>query len=468
MPDTTTAIAGSHDEFVWKTQPAAARWVTRTIESFAERNPLIAKLAGQLRDFAGTRLVDWVDHFALDGEYAEGLVSELTNIGYQQHNDADKSVWCHPLGMFPPVIVSGGRTALALRCDCVDAARLALPAVLGLRPVDAEQVIGARGGMYRHVVLDDRVNAELWLIERHGYAGFGVISNTAEQIAAAAHHREVFRNRERSFATLEEGFQYTSKLIAAAADAVGTDWACDLFFEGERNYWQKRNRAGRVQHERQNRLGLGWANHDHHTFRSSRAAFPHLIAILEQMGFQCRERFYAGREAGWGAQVIEQPNARVVIFADVDLSPEEVAGDFAHGTLREREELGTVGLWCELHGEAFLEAGMHHLECQFDFDAAREQLAKDGIESMAPFTDFTYLRQAFTKGEVFPVSPQRIERLLNSGRITLEQAERFRKDGAIGSHLEILERNDGYKGFNQTGISEIITRTDPRKMVAGA
>jgi hypothetical protein len=117
-----------------------------------------------------------------------------------------------------------------------------------------------------------------------------------------------------------------------------------------------------------------------------------------------------------------------------------------------------------LHGEAFLEAGMHHLECQFDFDAARAQLAKDGIESMAPFTDFPHLRQAFTKGEIFPVATHRIEWLLKSGRITAEQAERFRKEGAIGSHLEILERNEGYKGFNQTGISEIITRTDPRRM----
>jgi hypothetical protein len=35
--------------------------------------------------------------------------------------------------------------------------------------------------------------------------------------------------------------------------------------------------------------------------------------------------------------------------------------------------------------------------------------------------------------------------------------------GAIGSHLENLERNDGYKGFNQTGVSDIIARTDPRK-----
>jgi hypothetical protein len=183
------------------------------------------------------------------------------------------------------------------------------------------------------------------------------------------------------------------------------------------------------------------------------------------MGFVCRERFYAGRDAGWGAQVLEQPDCRVVIFADVDLSPEEVAGDFAHEPLAERRELGTVGLWCELHGEAFLEAGMHHLECQFDFNAARTQLAAAGIESMAPFTDFPFLKQAFTKAEMWPIEPRRIERLFADGRITSDQAERFSREGALGSHLEILERNDGYKGFNQTGISEIITRTDPRRNI---
>jgi hypothetical protein len=465
MQDTKTAVTDGQDQFVWKTQPAAARWVTRTIDSLAARNPVIEKLGHQLRDFTGTRLVDWVDHFALSDDSALGLIGELADIGYIQQHDAEHSVWRHPLGMFPPVIVNSGRTGLALRCDCVDAARLALPPMLGLHPLAAEQVIGPRGGMYRHAVIDDHVDAELSLVERHGYAGFGMISNSPQEIADAAHHREDFLRRERSFDTIEEGFRQASELFAVAADAIGTDWACDLFFAAERDYWQKRNRAGAVQYERQNRAGLGWANHDHHTYRSSRAAFPHLIALLEQMGFQCRERFYAGREAGWGAQVIEQSNARVVIFADVDLSPEEVAADFAHEPLAEREQLGTVGLWCELHGEAFLEAGMHHLECQFDFDAARAQLAKDGIESMAPFTDFPHLRQAFTKGEIFPVDPRRIERLQKSGRITADQADRFRREGAIGSHMEILERNDGYKGFNQTGISEIITRTDPRRMI---
>ena len=465
MQDTKTAIADGQDQFVWKTQPAAARWVMRTIDSLAARNPVIEKLAHQLRDFTGTRLVDWVDHFALSDENALGLIGELADVGYTHENHDGGSVWRHPLGMFPPVIVNAGRTGLALRCDSVDACVFALPAMLGLHHADPAQIIGPRGGMYRHVVLDEHVDAELWLVERHGYAGFGVPSSSPQEIAAAAHHREVFFERERSFPTVEEGFRHASELFAAAAEDIGTDWACDLFFAAERDYWQKRNRAGAVQYERQNRAGLGWANHDHHTYRSSRAAFPHLIAMLEQMGFQCRERFYAGREAGWGAQVIEQPQARVVIFADVDLSPEEVAADFAHEPLAERDELGTVGLWCELHGEAFLEAGMHHLECQFDFDAARAQLAKDGIETMAPFTDFPHLRQAFTKGEIFPVDPRRIERLQKSGRITAEQADRFRREGAIGSHMEILERNDGYKGFNQTGISEIITRTDPRRMI---
>lgn len=465
MPTMTEAPDRDQDQFIWKTQPIAARWVTRTIESLTARNPVIAKLTQVLRDFTGTRLVDWIDHFALSDADSLGLIGELADVGYVQSASRDGSVWRHPLGMFPPVIVNGGRTGIALRCDHVDAAILALPRMLGLRDVDAEQVIGPRGGLYRHVALDERASAEIWLVERHGYSGFGTPDCTPKQIAAAARHLDNFRKRKRAFANFESGFEEASRLFTAAAEDVGTDWACDLFFTAEREYWASRNRAGRVQFERQNRLGLGWANHDHHTFRSSRAAFPHLIAMLEQMGFECRERFYAGREAGWGAQVIEQPNARVVIFADVDLSPEEVAGDFAHQQFAERRELGTVGLWCELHGEAFLEAGMHHLECQFDFDAAREQLQREGIESMAPFTDFPHLRQAFTKGEIWPVSPRRIERLESAGRITADQADRFRREGAVGSHLEILERNDGYKGFNQTGISEIITRTDPRKLI---
>jgi hypothetical protein len=341
-----------------------------------------------------------------------------------------------------------------------------LPSALGLTSIGGKYVIGASGGQYRECLLNANGGVSLWVIERHGYQDFVPTDAGPQQIAAAARHLNAFRSRNRDSASVDS-FQVAAKLFSVSAEEIGRAWACDLFFQAEREYWQSRNHAAQVQYERQNRFGLGWANHDHHTYRSSRAAFRHLIATLELMGFHCRERFYAGREAGWGAQVLEQPECRIVIFADVDMSPEELMGDFSHDALAARDELGTVGLWCELHGEAFLEAGMHHLECQFDFDASREQLAKLGVETMAPFTDFSFLRQAFTRGETWKVDPRRIERLLAEGRITRDQADRFRREGAVGSHMEILERNDGYKGFNQTGVSEIITRTDPRRM-AGA
>jgi len=107
---------------------------------------------------------------------------------------------------------------------------------------------------------------------------------------------------------------------------------------------------------------------------------------------------------------------------------------------------------------------MHHLECQFDFEQLRLQLEQEhGIKTMKPFTDYSYLRQAFTEGERFKVDGQRIDALLSAGLVTVEQAETFRVDGALGSHLENLERNEGFKGFNQKGVSEIIAATDPRK-----
>jgi hypothetical protein len=107
---------------------------------------------------------------------------------------------------------------------------------------------------------------------------------------------------------------------------------------------------------------------------------------------------------------------------------------------------------------------MHHLECQFDFESLRKQLeAEAGVKTMKPFTDYPWLRQAFTEGERWPVRPEKIAKLLEKGQITAEQAEKFRTEGAIGSHLENLERNEGFKGFNQKGVSEIISATDPRK-----
>jgi hypothetical protein len=106
---------------------------------------------------------------------------------------------------------------------------------------------------------------------------------------------------------------------------------------------------------------------------------------------------------------------------------------------------------------------MHHLEAQFDFDALREGLKADaGIDTMPPFSDFPFLRQAFTAGERWPVSRHRADQALAQGWIDAAEHAKFCSDGAIGSHLENLERREGYKGFNQQAVSAIIAATDPR------
>jgi hypothetical protein len=188
------------------------------------------------------------------------------------------------------------------------------------------------------------------------------------------------------------------------------------------------------------------------------------VRFLLNFGFRKRERYYAGSEAGWGAQISEHTVTGITVFADVDLLPDETRLDFSTQVLPEAPQLRTVGLWCGLHGDSFLQAGMHHLEARFDFPRLREQLAQSGIATMKAFSNFEFLKQAFTEGETWRVKPVRVQRLLEGGLITPVQAETFLKEGAVGSHLENLQRRGGFKGFNQKSVSAIIAATDPRTL----
>jgi len=144
------------------------------------------------------------------------------------------------------------------------------------------------------------------------------------------------------------------------------------------------------------------------------------------------------------------------------MSPAEAEGDFAHIGLPPRSELGTVGLWCALHDDSMLSAGLHHLAGRFDFETATTALSKHGMQMMHPFSEFSYLQQAFTRGERWPVADQRLAPLMAAGQIDATQRERFSAEGAVGSHLENIQRGEGFKGFNQQTVSDIIRRTDPR------
>jgi hypothetical protein len=460
QPDGGTAAL---TQYTWERQPEAERLVRELVETFLSRTPEAARLAERMRTETGTRFVDWVDYIELPDRPEHR--ARIAAAGYLERTEwayEHASCWVQPRGVFPILSLSVLSTAaemeLGIKVDSVADFAVANEVFLA---TDAEPL-----SFSRRLMIQARDEATFYAIERHGYRGMDHPAERDEHQNRMLYNLERLRCRLRDFRNDEDGFDRAEGYIDHAVQMLGQDAACDLFFAAEREYWQRRNRAAHFQKARQDRLGLGWANHDHHTYRSSRKHFPRLIGLWEKLGFELRERFYAGAEAGWGAQVCEQPNTGIITFNDVDLSPEELMEDFSHHPLPERRELGTVGLWCALHGESFLQAGMHHLECQFDFDALKAQMEGEaGIKVMKPFTDFPYLRQAFTEGERWPVKEDRLKSLLERGQITAEQAQKFREQGAIGSHLENLERNEGFKGFNQKGVSEIISRVDPRKQV---
>lgn len=453
----------------WKPQPEAQRLVDELLLDFMQRCSGAVALADRMNNETATRFKDWVGVILVPD--TEAIRAKLDATGFTpkttEFSDADiHYAFEHRLGMFPDILLTeSDRMSVGLKVESV-ADFFAANQIPGIDRVEGEP--GSRARWAR--VCEGENSAALWIMERHGYQGFGLTPELADDRIAAMHHLERFRSRPRHFEDEAKGFDDLLRMVDAAVEELGRDWACDIFFQAERDYWMRRNTAARVQYARQQKLGLGWANHDHHTYRCTRRNYTHVIAVLEKLGFYCRERFYAGGEAGWGAQVLEHPATGIIIFADVDMSADEVSGDFAHEGFARDGDGGpktfgnTIGLWCALHGESMLAAGMHHLECQFDHALLVKQLeAEAGIKTSAPFTTLPHLRQAFTEGERWIVSEDRLQDVLAKGWITPEHAEAFRTTGAIGSHLENLERNDGFKGFNQHGVSDIIARTDARK-----
>jgi len=463
VPSTpASALDPTEGGWNWQPQPEAQKLIDDLLSTFSTRCPEAVRLAERMHAETGTRFKDWVG-LVLTYDTPE-LRSRLESAGFEpitnEFYDADihYAFECRK-GLFPRILLSDtDRMSVGVKVESV-ADFFAAQHLTGIERVEGEPLSRARWAK-----VHDGDRAALWVMERHGYNQFALTDDTPEDRIAAQHFLERFRGRRRRFDNAAQGFDDLDRLLDAAIEEIGRDWACDLFFKAEREYWMTRNTAGRVQHARQQRLGLGWANHDHHTYRNGREHYTRMIGVFEKLGFHCRERFYAGGEAGWGAQVLEHEATGITIFADVDMTAEEVRGDFAHEGFGPKPDVGTIGLWCHLHGESLFEAGMHHLECQFDHAALIEQLEADsGIKTMDPFTTFPYLRQAFTEGERWIVSEGRIASALERGWISADEAEAFRTAGALGSHLENLERNDGFKGFNQTGVSDIIGRTDARR-----
>jgi hypothetical protein len=453
--------AGAAKEFDWPLVFAAETFLRRSVDGFLAHNSFAQQLAERMRAETGTDFFEWIDHLTLPATDEKALL----DLGFARDavdTARGEIALHHPRATLPRVLLTGAhdRPVVALRPGFVAdfAAAHSLPG-----PIE-----GAPLSRLRRVFVSEENGARLEAVERNAYRGFVPAPLHAADLKNFVQARELWRTRRRRCPGEDEGVRAAGQALARSVELAGRDLSCQFFFEEERRYWESRNRAARVQKRRQDALGLGWGNHDHHTFRCSRRHFVDLIEFLLQLGFVRRERFYAGAEAGWGAQIAEHPTAGIVVFADVDLLPEETEIDFSRIRLPPAPRLGTVGLWVGLHGESFLDAGMHHLEIRCDFDRLRAQLEKEGVAAMKPFSEFEFLRQAFTGGERWPVSRERLQKLVHEGLVSSEQFEKFTKEGALGSHLEALERHGGYKGFNQKSVSAILSATDPRKNPATA
>ena len=435
----------------WVQHPKAEGIIVDVLESCCQKSKKICRLKEDLYNYASSHLFDFLDHVVVSRD--PSVEKSLAEAGFKEESAGSAyRVYVHPAAQLPRIVLRD-KPALGLAVKVESIAHFLM--VQGV----CARIEGSLFSSFRRAEAFTDGGVTLWAVERRSGGSIEPIEDQPGSDEKYMRAKEKWLTRARD-GDLDEALQLAEELVGV----LGRDLAAWLILACEREYWQARNMAGQIQKNRQDSLGLGWANHDHHTFRSSRIYFPKLVRLFEILGFGCRERFYAGKEAGWGAQVMENSGAGLILFLDLDLEPHELEIDFAHETLPEIEKLGTIGLWCKLHGDSIMKAGMHHLEAQFDFEKLKEDLSPLGVSMMDPFSNFSYLKQAFTHGQIWQVDSERVEELLGEGKITQEQAEKFIKYGAVGSHLENLQRKNGYKGFNQKNVSYIIQKTDPRTL----
>jgi hypothetical protein len=444
----------------WEQHAEAERACLELLEDCKKKNITLARFEGKLVRQTSSRLLDWIDHFHLrDSNHVK---DKLARLGFVRQPDIVHDALYHPGALLPGIVFAGKPSEPDL------GAALRVESIADFLQANSFQagIEGGPLGPYRRALVAMENEAAFWAVERRGSGGYEPVQLEDAYLRTYLEGLEAWQDRPRGGDDEEQIFTEIFRIADRLIEQMGPDLAAHVVCRAERTYWLSRNFAGRVQQGRHATLGLGWGNHDHHTFRSSRRNFSKLVTLFSRLGFKNRERFYAGAEAGWGAQVMESPRSGLTLFLDVDLSPGEVETDFSHEELAEREKLGTVGLWCALHGDSILKAGMHHLAAQFEFERLIEDIDKYGVRYMAPFSNFPYLKQAFSVAEQWGVDPHAVDKLVREKRITSEQGEQFLAQGAVGSHLENIQRRDGYKGFNRKNVSAIIRETDPRRHLA--
>ncbi|HER35696.1 MAG TPA: hypothetical protein ENO19_09560, partial [Halothiobacillaceae bacterium] len=260
----------NRDEFVWHRHPEAERYVVEHLDELVTAMPAVNGLAQRLAEHTNTRLIDWLDHLIVaDGDRARG---ELADLGFQMEEvevEAGDTVYHHPGTILPRIVLrnrarSAG-TTLGAAVQVEDASHFLMTHHL------TASVEGSILGPYRRAVAWQNGDLALLVVERRGHDGFVPTDTVPRQASRYLAAFERWATRPRDFEDEREGMAHTLELARLLVSDLGAGRAAWVAFAAERAHWERRNKAGQVQKTRQDTLGLGWANHDHHTFRSSRS-----------------------------------------------------------------------------------------------------------------------------------------------------------------------------------------------------
>src|SRR5439155_18803026 len=165
--------------------------------------------------------------------------------------EQDMVLFHHPAAMLPRVLLSQNEAdtsiAVAVRVEN-------LMDFMAVHAISAEPE-GDPLSHFRRVAISVENGARLEAVERRGYRGFMPGRMQAGEVEALLKARELWQTRPRTFDRAEEGYRAAHARLDRIIDLIGRDLACHVVFEGERAYWQRRNRAAQLQKERQDKLG---------------------------------------------------------------------------------------------------------------------------------------------------------------------------------------------------------------------
>ena len=412
----TALLLAGHDE----AQAFIRTTVNRAIQMAPEADALMQSLLGS----CAVSVLNMIDHLALPTNAA------VARLGWKYMD----GVWRAPNALLPDIIDSPS-TRIGLRVEAIEEFLAAVRS--------NARIEGSTYGPYRMATFIVRDEVSFSAVERHGCLDHEPPPLGARTIRKARIHQQIFRTRRRQFQNVERGLSYTLRLAQAAAADLGPEWAGALFARAEREYWQTRSALAASQQQRQREAGVGWCTTANLTYASSREHLPMLVQILEALGYHRRpDLVWVDDAVDWAVLPLDPPPGAPPILVNFDLAPHETVKDILRGPVSPLTWHGRPGIWCALHGESILDAGLHGLSAYYDAARARTLMANDIDHADQLLVMKHPQHDQLVHCEHRAVSPGRTDALEREGYLSPLQTENYRLLGAGASYFSIVPHDD--------------------------